>query len=282
MLCVASPLGGRYKANGVHKLELDIFVVDAFTDQQFKGNSAAVVPVEDWLSDELMQNIAAENNLSETAYIKNVGANQYEIRWFSPLTEIDFCGHATLASAHVLFNELGVENQIEFITQKVGNLNVILNAQNEIEMVFPNQKPEVASTIPTQLLNGLSKEPIEVLKNRQAYFAVFANEQEVLDVSYISEQLKQLAPLDVVVTAKSDNYDFVSRYFWPANGGDEDPVTGSIHSGLAPYWADKLGKVDLLAYQASKRGGVLKCRVLERAIVISGKGVLYLKGKINV
>ncbi|HAS6177016.1 TPA: PhzF family phenazine biosynthesis isomerase, partial [Vibrio vulnificus] len=108
---------------------MDIFVVDAFTDQQFKGNSAAVVPIEDWLTDELMQNIAAENNLSETAYIKNVGANQYEIRWFSPLTEIDFCGHATLASAHVLFNEFGVENQIEFITKEVGNLNVILNAQ---------------------------------------------------------------------------------------------------------------------------------------------------------
>lgn len=127
-------------------MELDIFVVDAFTEQQFKGNSAAVVPVEDWLSDELMQNIAAENNLSETAYIKNVGASQYEIRWFSPLTEVDFCGHATLASAHVLFNEIGVENQIEFITQKVGNLNVILNAQNEIEMVFPNQKPETRSS----------------------------------------------------------------------------------------------------------------------------------------
>ncbi|WP_217520073.1 PhzF family phenazine biosynthesis protein [Vibrio metschnikovii] len=263
-------------------MELDIFVVDAFTDQQFRGNSAAVVPVEDWLSDELMQNIAAENNLSETAYIKNVGANQYEIRWFSPMTEIDFCGHATLASAHVLFNEFGVENQIDFITQEVGNLNVILNAENDIEMTFPNQKPEVVSKIPIQLLSGLSKEPIEVLKNRQAYFAVFANEQEVLDVYYISEQLKQLAPLDVVVTAKSDNYDFVSRYFWPANGGDEDPVTGSIHSGLAPYWAEKLDKADLLAYQASKRGGVLKCRVLEKAIVISGKGVLYLKGKINV
>ncbi|SBO08342.1 putative isomerase YddE [Vibrio mediterranei] len=261
---------------------MDIFVVDAFTDQQFKGNSAAVVPIEDWLPDELMQNIAVENNLSETAYIKNVGTNQYEIRWFSPLTEIDFCGHATLASAYVLFNEFGVENQIEFITKKVGNLNVILNAQNEIEMTFPNQKPEVVSTVPAELLNGLSDEPMEVLKNRQAYFAVFSSEQEVLDVTYVSEHLKQLAPLDVVVTAKSDKYDFVSRYFWPANGGDEDPVTGSIHSGLAPYWADKLDKVDLVAYQASRRGGVLKCRVSGGTVVLSGKGVLYLKGKINV
>ncbi len=264
---------------------MDIFVVDAFTEQQFKGNSAAVVPVEDWLPDELMQNIAAENNLSETAYIKKVGVNQYEIRWFSPLTEIDFCGHATLASAHVLFYEYGVENQIEFITREVGNLKVILNAKNEIEMTFPNQKPEKVSAIPAPLLKGLSKKPVEVLKNRQAYFAVFDSENDVLNVTYVSEPLKQLAPLDVVVTAKSDEYaqyDFVSRYFWPANGGAEDPVTGSIHSGLAPYWADKLGKPNLLAYQASKRGGVLKCVVLEKTTVISGKGVLYLKGKINV
>ena len=263
-------------------MKMDIFIVDAFTEQQFKGNSAAVVPVEDWLSDELMQNIATENNLSETAYIKAVGANQYEIRWFSPLTEIDFCGHATLASAFVLFTEFGIENQIEFITRQVGSLNVILNAEKEIEMTFPNQKPEVVSVIPKQLLNGLSKAPIEVLKNRQAYFVVFDNEKDVLEVSYISEKLKQLAPLDVVVTAKSENYDFVSRYFWPANGGDEDPVTGSIHSGLAPYWAQKLGKSDLVAHQASQRGGILKCRVLDSAIVISGKGVLYLKGKVHV
>lgn len=261
---------------------MDIFVVDAFTDQQFKGNSAAVVPVEDWLSDELMQNIAAENNLSETAYIKKVANNSYQIRWFSPLTEIDFCGHATLASAYVLFNEFGIKEQIEFITREVGNLSVIVNPNNDIEMTFPNQKPESVSSIPHQLLSGLSIEPVEVLKNRQAYFAVYDCEQEVLDVRYVPELLKQLAPLDVVVTARSNQYDFVSRYFWPANGGEEDPVTGSIHAGLAPYWAEKLAKSDLLAYQASKRGGVLKCRVSTTAIVVSGQGVLYLKGKINL
>lgn len=272
----------RYNANGVSTLKMDIFIVDAFTDQQFKGNSAAVIPVEKWPSDDLMQNIAAENNLSETAYVKAVGSNQYEIRWFSPMTEIDFCGHATLASAFVLFNELGVTHQIEFITREVGNLTVILNANNEIEMTFPNQKPEAVSLVPAQLLVGLSKQPVEVLKNRQAYFAVYENEHDVLEVTYVSEQLKQLAPLDVVVTSKSKDYDFISRYFWPANGGDEDPVTGSIHSGLAPYWADKLGKSDLVAYQASRRGGVLKCSVSGKSIVISGKGVLYLKGQVYV
>ena len=276
------------QTKGMLKLELNIFVVDAFAEKQFKGNPAAVVPVNKWLPAELMQNIAAENNLSETAFIKNVSANSYEIRWFSPLTEIDFCGHATLASAYVLFNELGVESHIEFITQRVGRLTVLLNAQNEIEMTFPNQKPEAVATVPPALFNGLSKKPIEVLKNRQAYFAIYASEEDVLDVTYVSEHLKQLAPLDVVITAnsnrtaKSNRYDFVSRYFWPANGGDEDPVTGSIHAGLAPYWAEKLNKPDLVAYQASKRGGILKCRVSETTVVVLGKGVLYLKGKINI
>jgi len=263
-------------------VELNIFVVDAFSDQQFKGNSAAVVPVDNWLSDELMQNIAAENNLSETAFLKRVSSNKYEIRWFSPLTEIDFCGHATLASAHVLFFEFGLDKKIEFITSKVGNLSVLLNKQGEIEMTFPCQKPELVSVIPEQLLAGLSKAPVEVLKNRQAYFAVFNSEQDVFTVNYDSELLKQLAPLDVVVTSKSSQYDFVSRYFWPANGGDEDPVTGSIHAGLAPYWAEKLDKRDLQAYQASKRGGVLNCVVSDENIIVSGKGVLYLKGKIYV
>ena len=263
-------------------LELDLFVVDAFTDQQFKGNSAAVVPVKDWLSDTLMQNIASENNLSETAFIKCISANQYEIRWFSPLTEIAFCGHATLASAYILFSEFGVEEKIEFITREVGTLTVIRNPEGEIEMTFPNQKPEPVLTAPPQLFHGLSKKPIEVLKNRQAYFAVFEHEQEVIEVTYSPDQLKQLAPFDVVVTSASSEYDFISRYFWPANGGEEDPVTGSIHSGLAPYWSEKLGKTDLLAYQASKRGGVLKCLVKENAIIISGHAVLYLKGKISV
>ncbi|WP_173425037.1 PhzF family phenazine biosynthesis protein [Vibrio renipiscarius] len=265
-------------------MEMDIFVVDAFTNQQFKGNSAAVIPVTIWPEAELMQNIAAENNLSETAFIKLIKENQYEIRWFSPLTEIDFCGHATLASAHVLFHELGVKTEIEFHTVKVGMLKVTLNTDNDIEMVFPVQTPEVITQPPQSLISGLSKEPTTILKNRQAYFAIFNNEQDVRKVTYKTEHLKELAPFDVVVTSLSESadYDFVSRYFWPANGGDEDPVTGSIHCGLAPYWGGILNKSELIAYQASKRGGVLKCVVKADNVVISGKAVLYLKGKITV
>lgn len=270
-------------------MELDIFVVDAFTNQQFKGNSAAVVPVTEWLNDAQMLNIAKENNLSETAFILNVAEGKYAIRWFSPITEIDFCGHATLASAFVLFTQFGLVGEIEFITREVGNLVVQQLADGRIEMSFPNQCPEPIASIPLALLAGLSITPTAVLKNRQAYFAVMASPSEVEEVVYDSDKLKQLAPFDVVVTAASgttletdEKVDFVSRYFWPANGGDEDPVTGSIHSGLAPYWASKLGKNSLLAYQASERGGVLYCEVKENRVFVSGYGVLYLKGSIFI
>lgn len=268
-------------------MELDIFVVDAFTQHQFKGNSAAVIPVEDWLEPSLMQSIATENNLSETAFIKKQANNRYEIRWFSPLTEIDFCGHATLASAYIIFNHLSVQGEIKFVTQEVGSLWVNQLVDGRIEMSFPNQQPEVVEEVPSQLLEGLSRKPVQVLKNRQAYFAVMQSEEDVHNVEYQSELLKQLAPRDVVVTAKSINsesteYDFISRYFWPANGGDEDPVTGSIHSGLAPYWDKQLDKPDLIAYQASTRGGILYCHVKGERVLVSGYGTLYLKGKVFV
>nr|WP_205311121.1 PhzF family phenazine biosynthesis protein [Rheinheimera maricola] len=266
-------------------MELDIYIVDAFTQQQFKGNSAAVVPLKNWLAPELMQNIAAENNLSETAFIRALSANQYEIRWFSPLTEIDFCGHATLAASYVIFNQLGGQGEIEFITLKVGSLYVKQHSDGRIEMSFPNQCPDQVDPqqIPDALLAGFSVTPIQVLKNRQAYFAIVASEQDVKSLSYMSEQLKQLAPFDVVVAARAsatnNEYDFISRYFWPANGGDEDPVTGSIHAGLAPYWAKELAKSDLVAYQASQRGGILYCRLVGERVLVSGFAVLYLKGK---
>ncbi|MDY0249994.1 MAG: PhzF family phenazine biosynthesis protein [Pseudomonas sp.] len=261
-------------------MNLDIFILDAFTDEKFKGNSAAVVPLENWLSAELMQKIAAENNLSETAFIKKCATNKYEIRWFSPLTEIDFCGHATLASSSVIFNHFVCQGEIEFLTLKVGSLFVSQLDDGRIEMNFPNQRPEPVTQVPQALLDGLSFKPVQVLKNRQAYFAVMASEENVRAMNYQSTQLKLLAPFDVVVTSRGAQYDFISRYFWPANGGDEDPVTGSIHAGLAPYWAEQLSKTDLTAYQASKRGGVLFCNVVNDRVLISGFALLYLQGTI--
>ncbi|WP_144211803.1 PhzF family phenazine biosynthesis protein [Shewanella donghaensis] len=263
-------------------MELEIFVVDAFTDNQFGGNSAAVVPVVDWLSVDLMQNIAAENNLSETAFIKSLSANRYEIRWFSPMTEIDFCGHATLAASFVLFEHLSCDGEIEFITDKVGSLTVTQLADKRIQMSFPNCAPSPINAVPEALLAGLSIAPQAVLKNEQAYFAVMSSAAEVKEVESQSEILKSLAPYDVVVTARDVQFDFVSRYFWPANGGDEDPVTGSIHAGLAPYWSGILGTNKLVARQASKRGGVLHCQVDGDRVLVSGYGVLYLLGTIYV
>jgi PhzF family phenazine biosynthesis protein len=279
----------RHGSNQGYIVELDIFIVDAFTQQQFKGNSAAVVPVTAWPTREQMLNIAKENNLSETAFILNVAKGKYAIRWFSPITEIDFCGHATLAAAFVLFSQFGLEGEIEFSTQEVGNLFVKQLSDGRIEMSFPDQRPELVESEPLALLAGLSITPAVVLKNRQAYFAVMSSQDEVERIEYDSSKLKQLAPFDVVVTAAAstalalgEQADFVSRYFWPANGGDEDPVTGSIHSGLAPYWADKLGKTELVAYQASERGGLLYCKVVDARVLVSGYGVLYLKGKIFI
>lgn len=262
-------------------MEFEIFVCDAFTQQRFKGNSAAVVPVSEWLSDDVMQSIATENNLSETAFVKPLGVDHYEIRWFSPICEVDFCGHATLASAYVLFNHFDASEVITFETRFVGPLTVEKDDSGRILMCFPLREPTPIDT-PPALLEGLSIQPKEVLRSPQAYFAIYDNEQDVIDLETKSDYLKTLAPFDVVATAPSTDYDFVSRYFWPANGGDEDPVTGSIHAGLAPYWAEKLNKPNLIAYQASKRGGTLYCHVEPDKVIVCGDVVPYSHGKIYI
>lgn len=263
-------------------MKLRINIVDAFTEERFKGNSAAVIITKEWLADDLMQSIASENNLSETAYLVRGDDDIYTIRWFSPITEIDFCGHATLASASVVFNEHPEINTLVLSALAVGNMTITKTDDGYIHMDFPNRKPSTPQRVPTELLKGLSIKPSKVLLNEQAYFAIYEHESDVLNVEQNKEYLEKLAPYDVVVTAKGNNYDFVSRYFWPANGGDEDPVTGSIHTGLAPYWSEKLDKIELIAYQASHRGGVLLCRVVEDRVFISGKTVDYLEGFITI
>ena len=268
-------------------MQLEINVVDAFTDTVFKGNSAAVIITDNWLSDKLMQSIAFENNLSETAFIVRDDDGIYHIRWFSPLTEIAFCGHATLASAFVLFNKNPNVETIRFYAKAVGILTIVQTDDGKIQMDFPNTKPEKVKDIPDSLLAGLSVAPVEVYKNTQAYFVIYNAEADVLNVARDNEQLKQLAPLNVVVTCQANSadykdYDFISRYFWPANGGDEDPVTGSAHTALAPLWAEHLGKNELLAYQASKRGGILDCVVVGDRVLISGNAVQYMTGFITV
>ncbi|AXX92700.1 phenazine biosynthesis protein PhzF [Malaciobacter molluscorum LMG 25693] len=264
-------------------MKLKIDIVDAFTDELFKGNQAAVIILNEWIDESLMQNIAIENNLSETAFLVQDEHEVYHIRWFSPICEIDFCGHATLASSHILFNENKQLNNLTFFAKAIGEFEV-KKVDDLIQMDFPNRKPEILNEIPTEIIEGLSITPIEVYKSSQAYFAIYENKDDVLNVTYKNEILKELAPFDVVVTSmdNSNKYDFISRYFWPANGGDEDPVTGSIHAGLAPLWKDKLNKNKFVALQASKRTGVLFCEVKENRVLISGKAISYLQGFIEI
>ncbi|EKE75501.1 PhzF family phenazine biosynthesis protein [Gallaecimonas xiamenensis] len=263
--------------------ELDISIIDAFTGELFRGNPAAVICTEQPLAAELMQAIATENNLSETAFLVPGPEGRHHIRWFSPITEIAFCGHATLASAFVLFKQNPEQEALHFYAKAVGNFSVTQTAKGKIQMDFPSRKPLPLDAVPADLLAGLSIAPLEVLRNGQAYFVVYGSEADVRAVSRDNAALARLKPFDVVVTsrAQSGPYDFVSRYFWPANGGDEDPVTGSIHTGLAPFWAERLGKTTLLAYQASPRGGVLECQVLGDRVQIAGQAVPYLTGRIR-
>lgn len=291
-------------------MELTVDVIDAFTDTRFKGNSAAVIITEKWLNDELMQSIATENNLSETAFLtvnptqKIAHIQHISIRWFSPITEIAFCGHATLASAFVVFKKYPTLQKIIFSADAVGELSVTQTDTGLIQMDFPNTLPTPVQAIPIELTKGLSIAPLEVYKNQQAYFVVYPSEHDIIDVTCDNEMIRKLAPLDVVVTAKSDHsanensdkkthnnsqesYDFISRYFWPANGGDEDSVTGSVHTGLAPLWFKKLkddniNKETLTAYQASARGGILYCSLKNNRVVIAGHAVQYLKGIITL
>lgn len=265
-------------------MELEINVIDAFTDTVFKGNPAAVIITDSWVAEDLMQSIASENNLSETAFLVMDKTDTYQVRWFSPITEIAFCGHATLASAFVIFTKNPEIKTIKISAKAVGVLSVVKTELGSIQMNFPNTNPVKVEDIPANLKLGLSIEPVEVYRNSQAYFVVYSSESDVLSVVRDNEALKKLKPFDVVVTcqAESQEYDFISRYFWPANGGDEDPVTGSIHTGLAPFWAARLGKGELVAYQASNRGGVLNCTVSGDRVLISGNAIQYLKGSIVV
>lgn len=268
-------------------MQIEINVVDAFTDTVFKGNSAAVIITDNWLREDLMQSIAMENNLPATAFLVTNEPDEdgtYHIRWFSPTTEIAFCGHATLASAFVILNKNPTLKMIKLSAKAVGVLIIVQTDSGKIQMDFPNTKPERVNDIPDSLLTGLSIPPVEVSRNTQAYFVVYHSEADVLSVERNNEILKQIAPLKLVITclSESKDYDFISRYFVPANGSIEDPVTGSIHTGLAPFWAERLGKNELVAYQASSRGGILGCVVAGDRVLISGNAAQYLTGFITV
>jgi len=259
-------------------LSIPIYQVDAFSDKLFGGNPAAVCPLKGWLPAPQMQKIALENNLAETAFFIPMGKD-FEIRWFTPESEVDLCGHATLATAHVLFSHLNFEGDtIHFHTLNAGTLTVSCH-DDLYTLNFPSRVPQ-SCEVPAGLIEALGgKKPVAVLRSRD-YFIVYETEADVLALKPNFAALSRIESLGFVVTAPGDNSDFVSRFFAPSAGIDEDPVTGSAHCNLIPYWAERLGKFKLHAYQVSTRRGELWCENKGDRVLMSGKAVTYLKGEI--
>lgn len=257
-----------------------MYQVDAFASKLFEGNPAAVVPLDEWLPDELMQQIAEENNLSETAYFVEEKEGVYGLRWFTPTVEVDLCGHATLASAHVLFNELGYTGkQIRFQTRS-GEL-IIEKQEERLVMNFPaDDMPQTKA--PGTLFKALGIPPSAEVYKTDDYMLILNSEAEVAALEPDMNLLKTVEARGVIVTAPGDEVDFVSRFFTPQSGVDEDPVTGSAHTKSTPYWSRRLGKGTLKARQISRRGGDLTCRMLGDRVEISGEALTYMKGEIRL
>lgn len=261
-------------------MELKLYQVDAFADSVFTGNPAAVCPLQQWLSDEIMLKIAAENNLSETAFYVRRQDN-IEIRWFTPGVEVDLCGHATLATAFVLSNFEGFSDEvINFLSPRSGPLPVTVQDGNFV-LNFPVDKFEAVS-LTEALISATDRKPASAYKGRTDYMLVFDNEEDIRNARPNLAEIEKLDARGIIVTAKGTKYDFVSRFFAPAVGVDEDPVCGSAHTTLTPYWAEQLNKTALTAFQLSERTGVVNCRLLGERVELGGRAVLYLQGSIFI
>lgn len=260
-------------------MRLPLYQVDAFADKPFAGNPAAVCPLERWISDELMQAIAAENNLAETAFFVPEGAG-YGLRWFTPENEIDLCGHATLASAYVVFRYLQPQKpSVSFRTVKSGVLNVTRDGE-VLSLDFPSWPAEPCAA-PDELVAALGRKPVALLARRD-YMAVYEAVEDVLALRPDFAALGRLGRAVIVTAPGRDGIDFVSRFFAPCHGVDEDSVTGSSHCSLIPYWAERLGKTKLQARQVSRRGGVLSCSLNGDRVGIGGRAALYMTGTIEL
>jgi PhzF family phenazine biosynthesis protein len=258
-------------------MELTLYQIDAFADKVFKGNPAAVCPLDCWLADMDLQAIAEENNLSETAFYVPTEVG-FHLRWFTPKAEVDLCGHATLAAAYVIFNFSDyVVNIVNFKTRS-GKLTVT-KSNDLLVMDFPSQPGKPCET-PRLLIEGLGNEPVEVLSSED-YLAVFENEDDVIALKPNFDALSKLDQRGVIVTAEGKDVDFVSRFFAPRYGINEDPVTGSAHCALTPYWADRLSKTKLSAKQVSKRSGYIECELKGERVFLAGKAIEYMKGTIK-
>jgi PhzF family phenazine biosynthesis protein len=261
-------------------VNLPIYWIDAFTDRIFGGNPAAVIPLDSWPDDALLQRIANENGLSETAFFVRTGAARAQLRWFTPTIEIDLCGHATLATAHVLLNELGQAEWPVVFDTRSGPLSVAQRGAL-IQLDFPARPASPAPASP-ELLKGLGLRPEQVLRSEKMWLCVYATADEVLAIAPDFAALAAVVPGRIIPTAPGKDCDFVSRFFAPDAGVAEDPVTGSAHCTLVPYWAARLGKAKLHARQVSRRGGELWCELDGGRVRMAGKGAAYLKGRIEV
>jgi PhzF family phenazine biosynthesis protein len=264
-------------------MKLTAYHVDAFTDHVFGGNPASVIPLKKWLPDALMQNMAMEHNLAETVFFvpSEKKGIDFDIRWFTPTLEINLCGHATLASAHVIFEELGWEKKKIVFDSKSGPL-VVKKSKGILEMDFPSWKPGPYHDYPSQLAEALGGVAIQQVLKYREIIVVLENEAAVINCKPNFSLLRQIGTF-VVITAPGDSVDFVSRFFAPTAGIDEDPVTGSAHSQLIPYWSERLGKSRMIAKQLSARVGDLICEQLnEERVLMCGTCVSYMKATIKI
>jgi PhzF family phenazine biosynthesis protein len=260
-------------------MKIRLYQIDAFTDRVFGGNPAAVCPLDSWLPDELMQNIAAENNLAETAFFVREDP-RFHIRWFTPEIEVDLCGHATLASAFVLFNLEHFPTPVIEFSSRSGLLRVSKNG-DILTLDFPADELRKCPA-PKGLPEGMGLQPLEVYKGKTDYMLVYSDAGQIESLKPDMQAISGIDVRGIIVTAPGVDVDFVSRFFAPQSGIPEDPVTGSAHTTLAPYWAKKLGRRELTARQLSKRGGRLQCRVAGDRVEISGQARAYMTGEISI
>jgi PhzF family phenazine biosynthesis protein len=262
--------------------DLHLYQIDAFASDVFRGNPAAVCPLTEWLHDGTMQAIAQENNLSETAFFVPKG-DRFDLRWFTPRYEVNLCGHATLAAAFVVFNEIGTQDNRVHFDSRSGALEVTEDG-DRLSMDFPALTMIPCANPPTSLIEGLGIAPKEVFRviEDTNYFVIFRSEEEVRGIRPNFAQFEQLHPYGVAVSSSGESSDCATRYFAPSYGISEDPVTGSIHCALVPYWSKRLNKKEIYARQVSQRGGELFCELAGNRVRISGHAVKYLEGRIHL
>lgn len=259
---------------------LPIYWVDAFARRTFSGNPAAVIPLEEWLEDDVLQSIAFENGLSETAFVSPLEDGLYELRWFTPTAEVDLCGHATIATAFALKSCCGESRSRLSFRSRSGMLHVTFQVDGRLQLDFPSRPPKPA-VLPNEIVMGLGAKPTAFLR-AEANLAIYDSADDVAALCPDFSQLAALPEYGTIATAPGTDCDFVSRFFAPSFGIPEDPATGSAHCILAPYWVDRLGKNQLYARQISKRGAELWCELSGDRVHISGYATLYLKGHIHI